>query len=112
MEVAAVAIAIVFYLGFMQFLQHQRRALVHKERLAAIEKGLPLPPEASASFSPEADGRRSWSVQGGMAAHGQLDRARECVGGRASQLEAVGAQKLVVVQEVRVRRWRHVDEPL
>jgi hypothetical protein len=63
MEVAAVAIAIVFYLSFMQFLQHHRRALVHKERLAAIEKGLPLPPEASASLSPEADRRRSRSVQ-------------------------------------------------
>jgi hypothetical protein len=63
MEVAAVAIAIVFYLGFMQFLQHHRRALVHKERLAAIEKGLPLPPEATASLSPEAERRRSWNVQ-------------------------------------------------
>jgi hypothetical protein len=63
MEVAAVAIAIVCYLGLMQYLQHHRRTLVHKERLAAIEKGLPLPPEASASLSPEAERSRSWSVQ-------------------------------------------------
>jgi hypothetical protein len=63
MEVAAIAIAIAFYLGFTQFLQHQRRALAHKERLAAIEKGLPLPPEAAASLSPEAERHRSWNVQ-------------------------------------------------
>jgi hypothetical protein len=63
MEVAAVVIAIAFYLGFTQFLQHHRRALVHRERLAAIEKGLPLPPEATASLSPEAERRRSWNVQ-------------------------------------------------
>jgi hypothetical protein len=63
MEVAAVAIAIAFYLGFTQFLQHQRRTLVHKERLAAIEKGLALPPEAAASLSPEAERLRSWNVQ-------------------------------------------------
>ena len=63
MEFAAIAIAIAFYLGFTQFLQHQRRALVHKERLAAIEKGLPLPPEAAASLSPEAERHRSWNVQ-------------------------------------------------
>jgi hypothetical protein len=63
MEVAAIAIAIGFYLGFTQYLQHQRRALVHKERLAALEKGLPLPPEAAASLSPEAERHRSWNVQ-------------------------------------------------
>jgi hypothetical protein len=63
MEVAAIAIAIAFYLGFTQYLQHQRRALVHKERLAALEKGLPLPPEAAASLSPEAERHRSWNVQ-------------------------------------------------
>ena len=63
MELAAIAIAIAFYLGFTQFLQHQRRALVHRERLAAIEKGLPLPPEAAASLSPEAERHRSWNVQ-------------------------------------------------
>jgi hypothetical protein len=63
MEVAAVVIAIAFYRGFTQVLQHHRRALVHRERLAAIEKGLPLPPEATASLSPEAERRRSWNVQ-------------------------------------------------
>lgn len=63
MEVAIVAVAVVVYLGFSQWLQLQRRALVHRERLAAIEKGTPLPPDAAASVSPEAERRRSWNVQ-------------------------------------------------
>ena len=61
--VAAIAFSIAFYLCFNQFLQHNRRVLVHRERLAAIEKGIPLPPEAAASLSPEAESRRSWNVQ-------------------------------------------------
>ena len=61
--IAAIAFSIVFYLCFTQYLQHNRRVLVHRERLAAIEKGIPLPPEAAAALSPEADHRRSWNVQ-------------------------------------------------
>jgi len=61
--VAAIAFSIAFYLCFTQYLQHNRRVLVHRERLAAIEKGTPLPPEAAAALSPEAERRRSWNVQ-------------------------------------------------
>jgi hypothetical protein len=35
MEVAAVALAVAVFLCFTQYLQHQRRVLVHRERLAA-----------------------------------------------------------------------------
>jgi hypothetical protein len=43
MEVAAVAAAILVFVLFRQWLRHQRRVLIHKERLAAIEKGVDLP---------------------------------------------------------------------
>lgn len=61
--IAAIALSIAFYLCFTQYLQHNRRVLLHRERLAAIEKGAPLPPESAASLSPEAERRRSWNVQ-------------------------------------------------
>jgi hypothetical protein len=61
--IAAIAFSIAIYLCFTQYLQHNRRVLVHQERLAAIEKGTPLPPEAAASVSPEAEHRRTWNVQ-------------------------------------------------
>jgi hypothetical protein len=61
--VAAIAFSIAFYLCFTQYLQHNHRVLVHRERLAAIEKGTPLPPEAAAALSPEVERRRSWNVQ-------------------------------------------------
>ena len=32
------------YAAFQQFLRHQRRMMVHRERLAALEKGVELPP--------------------------------------------------------------------
>ena len=44
MEIAAVSIALVGYAAYREWLRHQRRALIHHERLAAIEKGLNLPP--------------------------------------------------------------------
>ena len=34
----------VVLVGFQQWMRHQRRLLVHRERLAAIEKGIELPP--------------------------------------------------------------------
>jgi hypothetical protein len=38
-------LAVLFgYVGFRQWLRHQQRAMVHRERLAAIEKGIELPP--------------------------------------------------------------------
>jgi len=42
MAVAALAVAVA-YGGFQQWLHHQRRIMLHRERLAAIEKGLELP---------------------------------------------------------------------
>jgi len=57
MEIAAVAIALVAYAGYRGWLRHQRRAMVHRERLAAIEKGVDLP-----SLDQELR-RSSWNVQ-------------------------------------------------
>ncbi len=57
MELAAVAIALIGYAGYREWLRHERRTLVHRERLAAIEKGIALPPL-------EVEQRRSsWNVQ-------------------------------------------------
>jgi hypothetical protein len=44
MEAAIIVVALVAYIGFRQWLAHQRRVLIHRERLAAIEKGVELPP--------------------------------------------------------------------
>ena len=57
MEFAAVAIAVVAYAGYREWLRHQRRTLIHRERLAAIEKGIALPPLE------QEEKRRSWNVQ-------------------------------------------------
>jgi hypothetical protein len=57
MEVAIVMVAVIGYLAFRQWLQLNRRKMIHCERLAAIEKGVNLPP-----LEQEAK-RSSWSVQ-------------------------------------------------
>lgn len=36
--------AVLAYIGFRQWLRHQQRNMVHRERLAALEKGADLPP--------------------------------------------------------------------
>ena len=41
--VAAIAV-LTAYAAFQQFLRHQRRMMIHRERLAALEKGIELPP--------------------------------------------------------------------
>ena len=57
MEVAIVIVAAIAYLAFRQWLQLNRRTMIHRERLAAIEKGVDLPPL-------EQEIRRSgWNVQ-------------------------------------------------
>ena len=57
MEVAIVIVAAIGYLAFRQWLQLDRRTMIHRERLAAIEKGVDLPPL-------EQEVRRSsWNVQ-------------------------------------------------
>src|SRR4051812_27579014 len=57
MEIAAVAIALIGYAGYREWLRHQRRTLIHRERLAAIEKGIDLPP------LDQEQKRSSWNVQ-------------------------------------------------
>src|ERR1051325_8716594 len=57
MEFAAVAIALVAYAAYREWLRHQRRILVHRERLAAIEKGVDLP------GLEQEQKRSSWNVQ-------------------------------------------------
>ncbi len=57
MEVALVVVAVIAYLGFHEWLRHQRRSLIHRERLAAIEKGVDVP-----ALEHEAH-RRAWNVQ-------------------------------------------------
>jgi hypothetical protein len=52
-----VIIAVIAYLGFREWLRHQRRALIHQERLAAVEKGVELP-----SLESEVH-RKAWNVQ-------------------------------------------------
>jgi hypothetical protein len=44
MEVAVVIVALIAYMGFREWLRHNRRTLIHRERLAAIEKGIEVPP--------------------------------------------------------------------
>ena len=55
--IVLIIIAFVGYMGFREWLRHQRRALLHKERLAAIEKGVDVP-----SLDQEVK-RSSWNVQ-------------------------------------------------
>lgn len=57
MGIAAVVIALVAYAAYREWLRHQRRALIHRERLAAIEKGVDLPPLE------QEQKRSSWNVQ-------------------------------------------------
>src|SRR5215469_6177045 len=57
MELTAVAIAIIGYGAFREWLRHERRTLIHRERLAAIEKGVDLP-----AVEQEVK-RSSWNVQ-------------------------------------------------
>jgi hypothetical protein len=48
---------LVVFAGFQQWIRHQRRMMTHRERLAAIEKGIELPPiEQEAS-------RAAWNTQ-------------------------------------------------
>jgi len=57
MEIMAVVIAFIAYFGLREWLRHKRRALIHRERLAAIEKGMELP-----ALEQETT-RNAWNVQ-------------------------------------------------
>jgi hypothetical protein len=48
---------VLAFIGFGQWLRQQRRTMIHRERLAAIEKGLELPPVEQEAY------RISWNVQ-------------------------------------------------
>ena len=56
-EIAAVAISLIAYAAYREWLRHQRRTLIHRERLAALEKGIALPPLDLEQK------RSSWNVQ-------------------------------------------------
>ena len=57
MEVALVIVALIAYMGFRHWLRHHRRVMIHRERLAAVEKGIELPP-----LEQEVQ-RSNWNVQ-------------------------------------------------
>jgi hypothetical protein len=51
-----VTVALIAYAVFYQWIRYQRRLLIHRERLAAAEKGLPWPAFDEAQ-------RSQWAVQ-------------------------------------------------
>jgi hypothetical protein len=56
---SAMSIAVVFaFLGFGMWLRQQRRVMIHRERLAALEKGIEPPPPLEQETS-----RINWNVQ-------------------------------------------------
>jgi hypothetical protein len=54
---ALVAVCIIGYIAFRNWLNHDKRRMVHRERIAAIEKGIQLP-----AIEQEVQ-RRTWNVQ-------------------------------------------------
>jgi len=57
MAFAIIIVALIAYFAFRQWIQHDRRVLLHRERLTAIEKGVELP-----ALEQEVK-RSSWNVQ-------------------------------------------------
>ena len=57
MEVVIVIVALIGFMGFRQWLRHHRRIMIHRERLASVQKGIELPP-----LEQEVE-RSSWNVQ-------------------------------------------------
>jgi uncharacterized protein DUF6249 len=57
MEFVGLVAIFTIYVAFRQWMQHHRRVMIHRERLAAIEKGISLPP-----LEQEVQ-RSSWNVQ-------------------------------------------------
>ncbi len=41
---AIIGVSLVGFIAFLQWLKHDRRNMMHRERMAAIEKGVELPP--------------------------------------------------------------------
>jgi hypothetical protein len=42
--IAVIIVMSVVYVGFQQYLQHHKRVMIHRERVAALERGVALPP--------------------------------------------------------------------
>ena len=94
---APVCIAMIGFVAFYQWLRHQRRLLIHRERLAALEKGVELPPPEretpkrveraadSAAFRPDLD----LAGRGRDLVAQRADRARIAGRGRDSRRHAV-----------------------
>ena len=57
MEVVLVIVALIGFMGFHQWLRHHRRIMIHRERMASVQKGIELPP-----LEQEVE-RSSWNVQ-------------------------------------------------
>ena len=57
MEAAIVAVALIGFIAFRQWLAHNRRMMIHRERMLAIEKGVALPPLEQEIR------RNNWNVQ-------------------------------------------------
>ncbi len=57
MEMTVITVAAIAYLAFLQWMRHHRRILIHRERIAAIEKGVSVPP-----LEQEVQ-RSTWNVQ-------------------------------------------------
>jgi uncharacterized membrane protein YbhN (UPF0104 family) len=53
----ALVVLPIVYMAFLGWLRHRRQAMIHRERLAAIEKGIDLPILDQETL------RRSWNVQ-------------------------------------------------
>ena len=54
---ALILACIIGYIAFRNWLEHDKRRMIHRERLAAIEKGIELPAVA------QEVGRRTWNMQ-------------------------------------------------
>ncbi len=50
--------------AYKRSLLQRRREMIHRERLAAIEKGLPLPPEEPAGMDGSTPGPRNYLLRG------------------------------------------------
>ncbi len=58
-------LAIIFGMAaYNRMLQERRREMLHRERLAAIEKGLPIPPEEPEHSARAASGPRNYLLRG------------------------------------------------
>jgi hypothetical protein len=44
MEITLAFVAVLIFVAYRQYLAHHRRIMVHRERMAALEKGVNLPP--------------------------------------------------------------------